>query len=798
MRAILLVPFAILLARVFNFILIPPNDSNKPKSDYIDDYTLSFSLELIGETDSRTNRSLLFITFPNGSTLNEVIDAKLNFYKQDLEEGKLETEILFSLPLDEEKIVNDLDMSEEFENKVQKDGIEIGEEDIGVGEEYKHQRISKEDHDVPRTQKTYIAYIELNEAESASRIIISNTPKHHDKMLKELRNTICTINDLRVDLIKIISLNILIDLPWVNNYNTSDSIFPKEILITIHSLLRSINTFEGKISGEMKRLDPVDDEEATWHIVIKEPKIDFIINCFPEEITFNEAPPSERRSLLEDPATLPNCTVGQVYNENKTACVRCEPGTYAVHVSLPCRGCRAGTYSAGGQNSCISCEVGYYNPDVNQSSPSSCKPCPVGNKCPSQETTIPTECSPGTFANKIASSSCTLCLGGSYSGKPGAVTCDICPAAYYSGSGATYCSDCTAGTANPSRNQSSCPQCKPGYYNPNTTQTSCTPCPAGTYNIKTGSYYEIDCIDCDPGSISALASYQCEDCETGTYGSENRTSCIPCPEGTYNNETKMASGDACLPCPIMHYNNLTGRPECPHCPEETYTDDVGKTFCSNCNRLCRVCYGRTNNDCTECKEKVVYLDTIKGSRCACISGYFDDPDQKKEADYCQPCHEFCRDCYLTANNCLNCIYNKGIRMVDNQCLCINPGYFIHPNPITEKQECLRCFPLCTSCSGIRADQCGSCSEEAGAIFIEPSTCACPSGYYYNSTFENCEKCSGLCTKCFGPSSQQCDECKESVAIPVIDQPTWCTTDCELLGNYYRDTDYCKRKLLLIE
>jgi hypothetical protein len=102
----------------------------------------------------------------------------------------------------------------------------------------------------------------------------------------------------------------------------------------------------------------------------------------------------------------------------------------------------------------------------------------------------------------------------------------------------------------------------------------------------------------------------------------------------------------------------------------SYIDFEGAIKCISCHRLCNLCYGGSNNDCKECTPGI---DLLKVTRCACLSGYFDDMEQEAVENYCQPCDDFCRDCYY-----------KRVRQINDKCLYDEPGYFIYFNQTTSQ------------------------------------------------------------------------------------------------------------------
>jgi len=221
-----------------------------------------------------------------------------------------------------------------------------------------------------------------------------------------------------------------------------------------------------------------------------------------------------------------------------------------------------------------------------------------------------------------------------------------------------------------------------------------------------------------------------------------------------------------------------------------------KASCGKCHRLCGNCFGPSRNECISCtKEVVPFINDMQGTKCNCIDGYFDDSTKTQPAEYCQKCERFCTTCDQTADNCQTCVDNEGVQMVNSKCLCNTPGYFIYLDPLTHKDDCVKCHPLCKSCIGPLPTQCMECFTNKGAIFVASSTCECEKGFYYDSNFHKCEKCDAQCTECYGSTNRECTKCNSEIALSVENHNSWCVSDCDFINSatesYFISGKSCK-------
>ena len=66
---------------------------------------------------------------------------------------------------------------------------------------------------------------------------------------------------------------------------------------------------------------------------------------------------------------------GGTHSIDGTACIPCDPGTFASSGAVSCNTCSPGTYSTGGASICSECGPGTYQGSTGQAS---CNPCPAG------------------------------------------------------------------------------------------------------------------------------------------------------------------------------------------------------------------------------------------------------------------------------------------------------------------------------------------------------------------------------------------------------------------------------------
>ena len=118
-----------------------------------------------------------------------------------------------------------------------------------------------------------------------------------------------------------------------------------------------------------------------------------------------------------------------------------------------------------------------------------------------------------------------------------------------------------------------------------------------------------------------------------------------------------------------------------------------------CHRLCNKCHGNLQTHCDECVTTVFNLDNIRGNTCDCIEGYFYNQTQPILVQSCQACYEFCSSCVTSYNNCQSCITNNRNKLVGSSCLCNVLGYFVYWNTSLSIDQCVRCHPLCLTCTG---------------------------------------------------------------------------------------------------
>ena len=273
--------------------------------------------------------------------------------------------------------------------------------------------------------------------------------------------------------------------------------------------------------------------------------------------------------------------------------------------------CVAGYFLVG--NECQQCPQGKYKADIGNQA---CTDCVAGKYNDNEGSTsdVCQECDDGYFADEPGTDECQICPQGKYQdlttvlADPAdthlrkAVECTACPSNVDS-------SRMSAG----SYNIMNC-ECAAGYYTHDTynpasppstwadANEGCKICPAGSRcpgytpsqpNECTGNQYSNEgaefCSICpsggqiESGKRDNVDKCQCNAGYTGTITTEDdNTQCSVCLAGTY----KEAIGTApCDDCGAGKYSNAiasTTETNCVDCPDDSHTDDTGKTTISDC------------------------------------------------------------------------------------------------------------------------------------------------------------------------------------------------------------------------
>jgi len=445
------------------------------------------------------------------------------------------------------------------------------------------------------------------------------------------------------------------------------------------------------------------------------------------------------------------CTAGKYFDETTYKCTDCPTGKYQDAASQKtCKTCSYGTYQdTPGQTSCKNCLAGKHQ---DQQGKDTCDPCPVGS-----------------YTDINTQKDCVLCGYGKYQDQ----------------TGQTGCKDCLAGTYQDLQGQIGCKDCLSGTYTNAPAQKICVNCLEGTYQDSIG---QINCKNCDPGTYQdTQGQSSCKSCLAGYYtDAPGQKICAKCPVGYYQDQAGQPN---CLKCKIYTYQDQQGQTSCKACGDGFYQDLEGQAFCKTCHKLCKTCYGPSFTDCILCTEGVLNLYE-NAPQCECNEGYFYDSTKISLNQLCQPCPDFCKTC--SGQICFACINNGGVNKIGTTCKCNVAGYFPYYNSTINQMQCVKCHPLCMTCTGPETDMCGSCDASKKAILISLNKCDCEQGYFYNEDKMMCEKCSSICKNCFGPNSDQCTECINGISYNVENILNLCVTDCLSLISYYKSSNSCKK------
>ena len=125
-----------------------------------------------------------------------------------------------------------------------------------------------------------------------------------------------------------------------------------------------------------------------------------------------------------------------------------------------------------------------------------------------------------------------------------------------------------------------------------------------------------------------------------------------------------------------------------------------------------------------------------------------------------PCGGLCGACDgVFRNKCVDCQSGASKVAGTNTCSC-DSGFYEKAISPTRK-ECPACSPLCLTCSGGAATDCGTCKHS----FMEKKddgSCGCPDGKYFSGT--TCVDCDSSCLTCSGAGPTSCLSCEVSKSM----------------------------------
>lgn len=505
------------------------------------------------------------------------------------------------------------------------------------------------------------------------------------------------------------------------------------------------------------------------------------------DLCIRSCPPGYKLIPIVDGSCAP-CPAGTVPEPTlQVFCDFCAEGKFtATEGSTTCETCPGGTFNIGtGNKNC--CYPGQANEDKD------CVDCGSGKRVDPDDKTRCIDCEPGYYSDQTRNDQCTPCAANKYQSLGGQNKCEDCPEGSFSpGEGNTKCCslgqilesgvcvDCGQGTYSNPDTLTDCLDCQEGYFSDGTTNTNCKSC-TETYGENSFNIGTRNNKCCGLGEV--MIDHECVACGPGTEGyPSSLTACIPCEPGFHSNQIKNPS---CTQCPIDHYQEDTTRTSCTPCQPGSYQPDPSQTSCLDCHDLCATCSG-TAETCFSCITGPGIF--LKDNKCLCdLEGGYYEHNVGGELR-CDPCHEFCQTCSGDPKDCQSCRNIPGVEKKSNECLCIGEGYNLYHDPDLDKDTCIPCHPLCSSCFGALSTECYTCESSKSAVYVDPNTCTCSEGYYYDSSLEICLPCNAYCSSCFGPSAFECDACQNS--LKVKDQP-WCVLSCELLSGYYTGLNTCE-------
>ena len=535
--------------------------------------------------------------------------------------------------------------------------------------------------------------------------------------------------------------------------------------------------------------------------------------------------PTKNTCIACDPGSASSVLGSFDHND----CVTCNSGFYAKDAGQDhCEPCPAGQYQPlSGSSSCELCEAGTENTLTKQINSNVCIICSPGYYSPVPGTASCIECEAGTYQKKSKALSCDKCPPGKFSSKTKmtdistCVECDIGTFAPNSGQGS--CNDCPEGTYQDKKGSSKCEPCTDGYYLPFISQSNESkkiPCEPGSYCPSPGAGHSIPCPSGTANNLPLRASINdCIECDYDYFAlDQGQLACDPCPPFS---ESKVKGARICK-CLNGYYEDLSMKPNyCLECHEFCDICSITPTNCQKCKPnkglvlfnsvcycettngfyivtnplskkleclpcygLCSSCYGPQFDQCSSCKYNL--RNKLVGNQCHCEKGSYFNTLATRNEELCPLCHTFCLEC-TDYKFCSSCITHPGIMHINGAlCQCAHPNYYLEEDPISKKDQCLKCDSLCDTCSGKGNDNCKTCSSTSYSVEKKPNLCVAnclDAGAYYLSGNE-CKKCHDDCSYCFGSKADNCYTCSDPDKWLLNNR---CTNGCpDHYFKYFRD------------
>lgn len=222
---------------------------------------------------------------------------------------------------------------------------------------------------------------------------------------------------------------------------------------------------------------------------------------------------------------------------------------------------------------------------------------------------------------------------------------------------------------------------------------------------------------------------------------------------------------------------------------------------SLCYEGCATCFGRTEYQCSTCKDNYQYFYPTRSCRIICNSNEFRDKSNK-----CIQCHTSCNGCTGTGtDNCIKCsgglnflkVATVLVESEDGNPIDVNEGKcLINCPPETylesTRSQCQLCHPSCLQCNGGKMNMCTKCranmtlvSQKNDIGTYESGHCIdnCLQDEYMDKESLSCNKCHPDCISCTGPNSDDCLSCPIGFTITE----NGCAIDCAEIG-YYKSED----------
>lgn len=297
------------------------------------------------------------------------------------------------------------------------------------------------------------------------------------------------------------------------------------------------------------------------------------------------------------------------------------------------------------------------------------------------------------------------------------------------------------------------------------TNSECLQCSPSAFLVPSSDNQPLvnNTVLCIAQCMFATEDRQCVGrCEAAQYQNisvtENTTFCHDCNEMCAPNTN--CSGPEPTECEQCRYFRY--RSECIEtCPTDTYADQNDN--CLLCHPQCDGCTGHTANDCINCRNFLLTVNSTDTCVDQCPLNYY------ASNSTCQPCDPQCLGGCRSSGpfQCTQC-RSAGIRRSVGMTECVSECSFSNNNIyyLDITSMCERCSDLCSTIDGCTGPTAGECRTCRNGTYTHEDTCIrdCSqlrrnnsTPFYNDDITQSCELCDSSCGDrgCTGPGSANC-------------------------------------------